>query len=85
MRKKLKIIEKDMTQVRFKGRMVWALCYYGKNLIEIEKTLKGKQRFVYYLHELLHWRYPNLTERQVSMGAREITEQLWKCGFRGKR
>lgn len=78
MKKKLpKVIETKLGQEQAEGIMV-----YAQNTIYIDERLRGKAKFLVYIHELLHFIYPEKTEREVIRESELITEFLWKHHFR---
>ena len=61
--------------------MAWGT-FDGKNIIEIDERLKGKELMEIYFHELEHWMYPEKSENEVIKASRIKTEFFWKHGFR---
>jgi hypothetical protein len=74
---KYKVVEKRL------GREgAWGFSYKGENLIELEKTLKGKRRFKVLIHEALHQVFPDATESQILKGEKIIGNILWDQNYR---
>ena len=76
MKKWIPILEKKLGRENSYGE------YHHDEAIYIDPRLSSKKRFDILLHELLHWRYPELTEGEVERGSRDIVRHLWKQGYR---
>jgi hypothetical protein len=50
--------------------------------LQIESKLKGKKELEIYLHEMLHYIYPNASEEVVQRNSIVICNTLWHEGFR---
>lgn len=59
-----------------------ALGIFFKNEIHIDNRLKGKQMLEILIHESLHWTNPELSEDEVRMSSRKLTDILWKENYR---
>lgn len=83
--KKLKIVEKKLGRARPEGSpdmRVWDQYKEEDNLIEIDERMPPRQKFKILIHELLHFSYPNLSEKDVIHGALVISKNLWEQGYR---
>ena len=68
---------------RFLGReKSYGLSHNHKNLIEIDKRLKGKFRFYVIIHELLHQIFKEKTESQILRAEKILVNNLWEQGYR---
>lgn len=50
--------------------------------LHIESRLKGKKELEVYIHESLHYLYPNATEEEIEKKSILLTNTLWHEGFR---
>lgn len=55
---------------------------FNEGKIEIDERLKGKKLLEISLHEFTHYQHPELSEEEVIIKSRELTEFLWKLHFR---
>jgi predicted SprT family Zn-dependent metalloprotease len=60
----------------------WGQCFLNTKLIEIDPRQKSKKYLGTLIHELLHYYFPKLSEKRVLKLEKQITEILWKKGFR---
>lgn len=51
-------------------------------LIELSPDLKGKDRLIILLHELLHCAYPSQTEERIIANSKLIAGCLWSDNYR---
>jgi len=51
-------------------------------LVEIDPSLKGKDRMTILLHELLHCAYPNQTEERIIANSKLIAGAMWADNYR---
>lgn len=51
-------------------------------LIELSPDLKGKDRLVILLHELLHCAYPTQTEERIIANSKLIAGAMWADNYR---
>lgn len=71
------------TKVVYKRlRNYWGLAYVNENKIELYQGLKGKKHLEILVHEKLHLLFPDLDETAVLRMGRDMTEVLWKEGYR---
>ena len=72
-----------MTKVVYKRlRKYWGWAYIDQNKIELYNGLKGKQHLNIILHEKLHLLFPDHEEKAIRKMAKEISNMLWKDGYR---
>ena len=79
-RKTLQIV--DRAFVSLDGKPAWGVCYKNKHLIEI---LEGLDSFNYLdtlIHELLHYYFPDATEKHVEKIATIMANVLWDRRYR---
>jgi hypothetical protein len=76
-KKNIKIVECDLSREN-----VWGWAYKNENLIEIEKTLKGKERLKTLVHELCHHAFRKAKEPQIIKAEQIIADALWKENYR---
>ena len=57
-------------------------CWQGEGLIEIDPRLGAKERLDTLIHEMLHHYSPSWGEERVINTAAEMTNALWKDGYR---
>lgn len=77
MKKTIKVKEKRLGRER-----VWGLAYKNKNLIEIEKKLKGKRRLCVLCHELFHKAFPKESETNIRKAETLVGNTLWAQNYR---
>ena len=58
------------------------LAYKETNRIEIDPRQKGKEYFDTIIHEWMHLRYPNWSEKEVALESKTLTDFLWKNNVR---
>ena len=78
-RKRKKIL---ITERRLGREKVWGFSYKGDNLVEIEKTLKGKRRFKVLIHEVLHELFPDASETKILEAEKILGNILWDQDYR---
>jgi hypothetical protein len=60
-------------------------CDLNTKTIRVLKTLHGRERLDTLIHEMLHAVLPNKSERWVNQVATDISDVLWKNGYRNVR
>lgn len=60
----------------------WGLATIGQDLVEADKTLRGKQRLNILVHEALHHLAPRWSEARVVAGAELLADMLWSQRYR---
>jgi hypothetical protein len=80
----MKTPKKPIVQERHfaKYEQAWGQCYQEIGFIEIDPRQSSKQYFGTLLHELLHFYFPNLSEKKVAQLEGEMTKIFWAKGFR---
>lgn len=73
----LHIVEKKLGRKHICGQ-----CSASEDFIEIEIRLGPLEKLRTYVHELLHYAYPDMTEGEVLLGEKLIGKALWNSGFR---
>lgn len=54
----------------------------SSGLIEIDSRLKGFRYMMYLIHEFMHLRHPDWSEKKVRSESHKFAKFLWKQGFR---
>lgn len=60
----------------------WGWCDWERRSITLCRSLRGKRHLDTVIHELLHAEFPDLDESVVCESATDITNVLWKMGYR---
>lgn len=55
---------------------------HSEGLIEIDSRLKGFRYMMYLIHEFMHIRHPDWSEKKVRSESHKMAKLLWKSGFR---
>lgn len=76
-KKNIRVVEADLSR-----EDVWGWAYHGLNLVELEKTMNGKQRLSILVHELAHLAFPKASESQIRKAEQIIGGTLWKENYR---
>ena len=63
-------------------RRYWGWARYKNNNIELDISLKGKKHLEILLHELIHIRNPDKTEKEVIEDAIIFVNTIWHDGYR---
>jgi len=75
-KKGLKRPRKPVVVHRLLGReKAWGL--QSGHRIDIDARLSGKAKLEVLLHEWMHWRHPELAEKEVNSDARLLAQFLW--------
>ena len=61
---------------------LWGSFDTGTNNIEIDERLKGKKELIIFLHEYLHYLFPEFSEETVVMKSEYLADFLWKHHYR---
>lgn len=77
---KIKVIVRKLGRERALGQ-AWS----SKNLIEIDPRQTEKQFFSTVIHECLHVLFPDLTEKQVIRKEKQLSDVIWRLGYRIKK
>ena len=72
--KKLKVRKVKLGRQRLWGQATYPL--------QIDPRATGKKELEIYLHEMIHYLYPKLTEGQVVRSSILMTNTLWHEGYR---
>lgn len=72
----------DCAYVSLDGRPAWGVCYPQKHLIEILESLMSSNYLETLIHELLHYYFPEATEKKVGKTAEIIAKALWDRRYR---
>jgi hypothetical protein len=72
----------DRPYVSLDGKPAWGVCYKNKHLIEILSTLESFDYLDTLIHEMLHYYFPEMTERRVEKVATIMAKALWDRRFR---
>lgn len=72
-----KVVQRKLGKNRADGIME-----YDTNTIYVDERLKGKNRLDTYIHEYMHYIFPDMEEAAVADSASRIADFLWKHGFR---
>lgn len=78
-------MKKKPIKIRFKklGREKAAgLAYKEERVIYIDPTQKGVMLLDTVIHEIIHCQQPDLSEEAVTEFANEMSDLLWKVGYR---
>lgn len=71
------------TKVVYKRlRNYWGYALIDENKIELCQGLRGKKHLEILLHEKVHLFFPDLEERAVLRIGKDMSELLWKEGYR---
>lgn len=60
----------------------FGFAYPDKNLIELDKNLKGRKHLEILIHESLHILYPERDEAFIEVEAAKLTRILWEENYR---
>jgi hypothetical protein len=81
---KIKVFERDLSDVIINGCEVWG---YHQDMgplteIHLDITLKNRQHLIILIHELLHEAFPKLKEGRVKKISTIMGDILWRKGYR---
>jgi hypothetical protein len=79
-KKPLTIIDKKLYHRDLMGR-----AHFDKNLIEMNINLNSRLYLETLIHELLHLKFPALSEKKVESACQFIAKGIWKQKFRRLR
>lgn len=75
--KQLKFVERKLGRERCRGQI-----FQGELLIEIDPRTPAKLKLATYIHEIMHYLQPNLSENKILKMERVMIRELWKLGVR---
>lgn len=76
MPKTLRIIHRKLGRER-----VWGLAH-SDGVIELDERLKGYKYLLYLIHEFMHLRHPEWSERKVRSESTKMARIIWKMKYR---
>lgn len=67
----------------------YGLCTRGPTLVINPKKHKGRKKYLEeldtWIHEALHYIFPELDENQIAVAAGKLAAILWEAGYRRQR
>lgn len=71
------------TKVVYKKlRNYWGWAHVNQNRIELYDGLKGRKHLEILIHEKLHILFPDIEEKAILRMGKDMSELLWKEGYR---
>lgn len=76
MQDKLKIVHRKLGREKVWG---WA---HSDGIIELDERLKGYKYLLYLIHEFMHLRHPEWSERKVRSESTKMARLIWRMRHR---
>lgn len=80
--RRIRVVERKLQRDVGGHGKLYGQAFQGMRMIEIDPRQRPRSYFDTLIHECLHLLFPNASESKVAKSAHEMTDVLWRLGFR---